>query len=110
LKELTQLEQSNPANLSLVLMAGYLTLAEQLAQSADPSRAAVYTLALRGLSRFLPDAGPRMPEGLVWSQPVARPTGEASRNASWFTRIFGRLLGLGDVSDRIGSRAGESHE
>jgi hypothetical protein len=93
IEELQALEAEAPEGLAVLLLAGYLALAEQVCRAQDAARAAVYALALRGLDRILPElpAG----EGPGWKRgglgTIKADTG-AGRNR--IGRMLARMIGL----------------
>ncbi len=60
-EELQAFGQENPACLVPLLLGSYLARAEQLYRGQDAARAGIYGLALRGLERLMPEAGPSGP-------------------------------------------------
>ncbi len=87
LDELRSLTGASGVGLGVVLLAGYLTTAEQHCREHDPARSGVYVLAWRCLSRFLPEAGAG---ALAPSEPAtgaALPAAEA-QTANWLRWLF----------------------
>lgn len=83
--------QVGPGGVGGLLLAGHLAAAEQVSRAADPARASVYGLALRGLDKLLARAG-------VEEARAGGRTGRAGNDvlplAGVFPRLLRRLLGL----------------
>jgi hypothetical protein len=96
LDELRSLNEVGGVALSAVLLAGYLATAEQHSRERDAARAGVYVLALRGLSRFLPEpeeSSTIFRDGLPLNALAA--SGEY-RQPTWLGRFFGWFIGSAD--------------
>jgi hypothetical protein len=94
-EELQAAAPEHPGALAATLMASYLALSEQLCRGQDQDRAGMYALALRGLSRLLPE--PATEEGAGWRKPST--TGRLEIPAEtvksrWLWRTLARMICL----------------
>jgi hypothetical protein len=92
LEELRWLTAEKGVNFGGLLLTAYLATAEQDSRDGDEARAGVYVLALRGLSRILPDRGDasEVPDSQLSNAQVTK---QETRRTPRLGRLFGRLTG-----------------